>query len=102
VEPRFTFGDSDVPLSLDCIQCITVLPKLLGPFPEWEGRLKVIKESGYNMIHFAPVQELGKSRSGYSLANQHRLNPDFGENFTMQDLGAFVKKIEKEWKVSIF
>ena len=37
----------------------TVLAKNLGPVAEWEARLKVSAESGFNFLHFTPLQELG-------------------------------------------
>ena len=53
---------------MDGITCITHITKLLGPLTEWEGRLKITKEASYNMIHFTPVQQLGKSGSAFSIS----------------------------------
>lgn len=55
VDPTLIIGANEV-LNQDCIQCQTVLSKCLGPLPDWEQRLQVARESGYNMVHFTPIQ----------------------------------------------
>ena len=54
-----------------------------------------MSRTGYNMIHFTPVQRLGLSNSAYSLSDQLQLNVTFtppgGEPATHEE----VKKIGK-------
>ena len=54
VDPSLEVGSGPIPL--DGVVMQTVLSKCLGPFSEWEGRLRVGKETGYNAFHFTPVQ----------------------------------------------
>ena len=42
-----------------CIQ--TLLPKQMGHISNWDDVTKFTKMSGYNMIHFTPLQKLGIS-----------------------------------------
>lgn len=92
-------------IPLNSVRCQTVLTKLLGPINTWEAKLRVAKESGYNMVHFTPIQELGGSQSAYSLRNQLRVNPHFapnkGSKVTFDDVEAIVKKMRQEWGVSL-
>jgi len=47
-------------------------------------------------------QELGNSKSSYSLKDQTKLNPVFNDNnkiITYQDIETFTNKIRTEWKV---
>lgn len=106
IEPTIHVGlpGSTKIIPSDSIRCQTVLAKCLGPVNSWESKLRVSKESGYNMIHFTPIQELGGSRSCYSLANQLKPNPDFkiappakaAGRITFDDTGA---KIPSSYKI---
>lgn len=90
-------------IPLDGVAMQTVLAKSLGPLPRWENTLRVAKETGYNMIHFTPIQELGGSNSSYSIANQLKLNPRFGQDtgreVTFADVENIVAKIKNDWNM---
>ncbi|TKR64493.1 hypothetical protein L596_025014 [Steinernema carpocapsae] len=94
VAPELTAGGTH--LSLNAIACQTYLAKLLGPFGEWEDKLRVAKECGYNMIHLTPIQKLGISNSSYSIADHLSLNQ---EDTSIAEVAKLVKKMDDEWGV---
>ncbi|CAH1981135.1 unnamed protein product [Acanthoscelides obtectus] len=103
VDPVLKYGNNEH-LLLDCIQCQTVLSKGLGSFSSWKNKLRVARESGYNMIHFTPIQELGISNSSYSLKEYLKLNPLFvkedGKMPTFDEIEKFVVELRSEWKMT--
>lgn len=110
VEPtiRVGGGNEETPrrtIALDAIRCQTVLSKCLGPLSTWESKLVVAKHSGYNVVHFTPVQELGGSNSAYSIQDQTHVNPAFADPArplqpTYDDVERVVKKMRTDWGVS--
>jgi len=56
VQPELTVGNLKTNVPLDGIVCQTVLSKNLGPFSGWLERLLVAKKTGYNAVHFTPLQ----------------------------------------------
>ena len=102
VDPTLHINSSET-LPLDCVSVQTVISKCLGPISEWKGRLQVAKETGYNMIHFTPIQQLGGSCSAYSLLDQLKLNPSFdnpgGKKTSVKDVDKFLCVMRKDWKV---
>lgn len=99
VEPKIQVGPPKAKklVALDSIRCQTVMGKCLGPLPTWPSKLQVAYESGYNMLHFTPIQELGGSRSGYSLANQLKVNPEFGAKVTFNEVEKAIQKCHEDW-----
>lgn len=100
VMPVLTVNGKRVPL--DGIVCQTHLTKLLGPLSCWEDRLRVSKESGYNMIHLTPIHQLGCSNSSYSISDHHALIETVHELNHMVDfvdVENLVNKIEKNWNM---
>lgn len=46
MDPILRVGADSHVLPLDCVTLQTFLAKCLGPFDEWESRIRVAKESG--------------------------------------------------------
>lgn len=66
--------------------------------------LQVAAESGYNMVHFTPIQELGISNSAYSIRDQLRLSPVYSpgqQKYNLDDVEGLVEHMNKTWGVSL-
>lgn len=81
------------PLSLNALNIESVISKWMGPVNTWENKLTLIKEKGYNMIHFTPLQQRGSSNSPYSIYDQLAFDKEcfpHGE----KDINALVSMME--------
>jgi glycogen debranching enzyme len=99
IEPELVWPDgSGEILEADCITCQSVLSKSLGELSSWSSRLEVGYHSGYNMIHFTPIQLLYHvSNSSYAITDHHKLNPLFGG--TLEQIKTIVDMMAKEWRI---
>ena len=67
--------------------------------------LQVAAESGYNMVHFTPVQELGISNSAYSIRQQLHLSPVYtrpgsAKRYDLDDLEKLLQNLNNNMGVS--
>ena len=56
-----------------------LFPTLIGPFAKWGPHLKRAADMGFDWVFFNPIQELGASKSLYSIADYFRFNEDLLE-----------------------
>ncbi|KAJ2585082.1 bifunctional 4-alpha-glucanotransferase/amylo-alpha-1,6-glucosidase, partial [Coemansia sp. RSA 1804] len=74
VDPQLMLAGQYLPL--DGIVLQSVNPKWMGPMNAWSPHFASSHKTGYNMIHFIPMQQRGGSNSPYSLYNQLELSDD--------------------------
>ncbi|KAG2178648.1 hypothetical protein INT44_001801 [Umbelopsis vinacea] len=63
-------------LPLDGLVIESAVGKWLGKISKWDAHLESMKEAGYNMIHFVPLQVRGGSNSPYSIHDQTAFSDD--------------------------
>lgn len=66
-------------LPLDGLVIESVISKWLGPMSEWDKHFALMQHSGYNMVHFTPIQQRGESNSPYSIYDQLLFSDDLFE-----------------------
>jgi starch synthase (maltosyl-transferring) len=54
-----------------------LFPLLAGPFPRWSEHFSRAAAMGFDWVFVNPIQQLGASRSLYSIADYFRVNPAF-------------------------
>ena len=70
-----------------------------------DAKFQVAAESGYNMVHFTPVQELGISNSAYSIRNQQVLSPVYSpgdKKYNLNDVKELMNYMNSKLGVSAF
>ncbi|KAJ3036051.1 hypothetical protein HDV00_003098 [Rhizophlyctis rosea] len=63
-------------LPLDGISILTVIPKWMPTLSGWSAHFRAFAETGYNMVHFAPLNTRGSSNSPYSIYDQLSISDD--------------------------
>ncbi|KAJ1663511.1 bifunctional 4-alpha-glucanotransferase/amylo-alpha-1,6-glucosidase [Coemansia sp. RSA 1813] len=91
VDPQLTLAGQHLPL--DGIVLQSVSPKWLGLMNSWSPHLAASHKTGYNMLHFIPMQQRGGSDSPYSLYNQLELSDDlFDKKLTAKQKNAKLRE----------
>lgn len=63
-------------LPLDGITILTIIPKWMPTLSQWMPFFKSFAKTGYNMVHFAPINKRGASNSPYSINDQLSISDD--------------------------
>ncbi|CAH7670497.1 amylo-1,6-glucosidase [Phakopsora pachyrhizi] len=97
--------DKQINVPLDGLVVQTVIAKWMGRLSQWPAHLDTIRDRGYNMIHFTPLQQRGESGSPYSIYDQLRFDPglfdqapESAEDERTQ-ISHWLKKLRQEWGI---
>jgi len=82
VDPSLYLPTNSFPilLPLDGIVIQTVIPKWLPKIQDWNSHFQISAKTGYNMMHFAPLQKRGSSDSPYSIYDQLSFDDEYFES----------------------
>ena len=87
-----TVLDKPAQLTLDGIVILSVLAKWMGKTSGWDKMFSEASKRGYNMLHWAPLQQRGGSGSPYSIFDQLKYDEAILEDPQAKDGG--LKEIE--------
>ncbi|BGP28347.1 bifunctional 4-alpha-glucanotransferase/amylo-alpha-1,6-glucosidase [Rhodotorula toruloides] len=94
---------SPITLPLDGLVIQTVIAKWMGTLEEWTPHLDLMRDRGYNMIHYTPLQQRGESNSPYSIYEQNEFSQDLfggktkGREEKESEMRSMLGRIKKEW-----
>ena len=106
VDPRLMFSKSAPAslLSLDGITILTIIPKWMPTIDLWMPFFQQFAATGYNMVHFAPINKRGLSNSPYSINDQLSISDDLfptkiSEKEKDRQLQGLIERIHSECNV---
>ncbi|GMM31571.1 bifunctional 4-alpha-glucanotransferase/amylo-alpha-1,6-glucosidase [Martiniozyma asiatica (nom. inval.)] len=87
-------------VTLNSVTMQSVISKWVGNDldKDWPALFEHVKNKGYNMIHFTPLQERGESNSPYSIYDQLTYDPAIFKNGT-DDVQSMVETLEKDYGI---
>ena len=74
VDPLLRISNDVLPL--DGINILTIIPKWMPSITNWPAFFQSFQDTGYNMVHFAPVNSRGSSNSPYAIYDQLSISDD--------------------------
>ncbi|GAA5939281.1 hypothetical protein JCM1841_004844 [Sporobolomyces salmonicolor] len=91
-------------LPLDGLVIQSVIAKWMGTLEEWAPHLDIMRDRGYNMIHYTPLQQRGASNSPYSIYEQLEFADDLFEDAIKgkqakktEKMKEMLKRVKEEW-----
>lgn len=107
IDPRLTIfkdGKSAL-LPLDGIAVLTIIPKWMPTISSWKPFFQQFSKTGYNMVHFAPINKRGISNSPYSINDQLDLADDLFDEPIPENIEKFelltklIQDIRKDFNI---
>ncbi|ODV93555.1 hypothetical protein PACTADRAFT_19024 [Pachysolen tannophilus NRRL Y-2460] len=96
VPPSLEINKKSLPLNSINLQ--SMVSKWMGSeLSDWNKYFSLVKEKGYNMIHFTPLQHRGQSDSPYSIYDQLKFDPNIFEN--NDQVKKIISDLEKDYSI---
>lgn len=91
-----------VSLPLDGLVIQSVIAKWMGTLEDWVPHLDLMRDRGYNMLHYTPLQQRGESGSPYSILDQLEFDdvlfaPGTSRAQKDEQMKNWLARIRKEW-----